>query len=329
MAYKKKKTQEKIHKSSFGERLAGFLILLVIITVIFAAYAVIRRTASRISSDFYYPFLKGIRSAEQSFSDSLLAMENKTTLMKAVLLLRQEKFILTAQQARYQTLAQENIQLRRLLKLPMRNNFKPVFASLLYRDDSRSSTIIKLDKGANDGIRPGCIVVTVVPLEKTRQSIVAVVGRVTEVSNHTSTVATIYDSEFKLSVTFSGVNAVMQDLPGVARPMTGINFIPVTAKIRQGMMVRTSSLTGNAPGGLPVGKIAAIKPRQTGVERDHVYQQTALLPFAAPDQLQFAAVYVKTAPETSTFSHSGSKGKNTKHTGRKNSVKRSKTAQGY
>ena len=296
MAYKKKKSQEKIHKSSFGERLAVFLILLVIITVVLAAYTVIRKTASRISSDFYFPFLKGIKSAEQSVSDSLLAMENKATLMKAVQHLRQEKFTLLARQAANQTLADENAQLRRLLKLPPRNNFKPVFATLLYRDDSRAATVFKLDKGEKDGIKPGCIVVSAVPLEGTKHSIVAVVGRVTEVSLHTSTVASIYDKEFKLSVTFSGANAVMQDLPGVERPMTGINFVPVDTKIRQGTMVRTSFLTGNAPGGLPVGKIAAIKPRQAGVAKDHVYQQTALLPYADPGKLYFAAIYVKAPP---------------------------------
>ena len=296
MAYKKKKNQEKIHKSSFGERLAVFLILLVIIVVILAAYTVIRKTASRISSDFYFPFLKGIKTAEQSVSDSLLAMENKATLMKAVKHLRQEKFTLLARQAANQTLASENAQLRRLLKLPPRNNFKPVFATLLYRDDSRAATVFKLDKGEKDGISPGCIVVTVVPQEGTKHSIIAVAGRVTEVSLHTSTVASIYDKEFKLSVTFSGVNAVMQDLPGVERPMTGINFVPVDTKIRQGTMVRTSFLTGNAPGGLPVGKIASIKPRQAGVAKDHVYQQTAVLPFADPGKLYFAAVYVKAPP---------------------------------
>ncbi|MBR2905450.1 MAG: hypothetical protein IKC08_06080, partial [Lentisphaeria bacterium] len=79
-------------------------------------------------------------------------------------------------------------------------------------------------------------------------------------------------------------------------PMTGINFVPVDTKIRQGTMVRTSFLTGNAPGGLPVGKIAAIKPRQAGVAKDHVYQQTALLPYADPGKLYFAAIYVKAPP---------------------------------
>lgn len=302
MAYKKKKTKEKLHKRSFGEKLGIFLILIFIITIVLAAYTVIRKTASRISSDFYFPFLKSIRTAERSFSDSLLAMENKQTLMKAVLHLRQEKFMLIARQAQYQSLARENMQLRQLLKLPQRKNFKPVFASLLYRDDSKNSTVFKLDKGEKDGIRPGCIVVTVLPLKSSKKSIACVAGRVTEVSYHTSTVAGIYDEEFKLSVTFAGITAVMQQLPEVAPPMTGINFVPVHTKIKPGTVVYTSALTGNAPGGLPVGVIASIGPRQAGVKKDHVYQQTALRPFADPSTLHFAAVYVRSSAPTPTFS---------------------------
>ena len=292
---KRKNSMDSRSSRSPMEKITVFLILLFLCVVIVAAYSVIRKTAARVSSDFYFPFLKGIRTAERSMADSMLVMEDKRTLAKAVLQLRREKFSLLAAKSSLGDLARENAKLRQMLSLPARPDFKVVFAQLLYRDDTSSTTIFLLDKGEMDGIRPGNIVVTPVQLKNSGRTIAAVAGRVLEVSRHTSTVAGIYDKEFKLSVSFGNATGVMQTLPDVESPMCGITFIPIHAKLRKGEAVFTSALTGNTPPGLPVGRISVIQPRLSGISKDHVYQNAALRPFADPASLRFAAVYVKTS----------------------------------
>ena len=290
---KRKNSMDSRSSRSPMEKITVFLILLFLCVVIVAAYSVIRKTAARISSDFYFPFLKGIRTAERSMADSMLVMEDKRTLAKAVLQLRREKFSLLAAKSSLGDLARENARLRQLLRLPERPSFKPVIAQLLYRDDTSSTTVFLLDKGEKAGIRPGEIVVTSVTLNNSGRTIAAVAGRVLEVSNHTSTVASIYDKEFKLSVSFGNATGVMQSLPDAESPMCGITFIPVHAKLRKGEAVFTSALTGNAPAGIPVGRISVIQPRLSGISKDRVYQNAQMRPFADPASLRFAAVYVK------------------------------------
>lgn len=299
---KRKKTQEKISRRSPMEKLTIFLLLLFLTAVLVSAYTVIRKTASRISSDFYFPFLKSIRATERSMANSLLVMEDKSTLAKAVLQLRQEKFTLLARQSIYNDLAKENAKLRKLLKMPPKKNFRVVIAQLLYRDETGSTTVFLLDKGEKDGVKAGSIIVTPVQLKKSGKTIAVVVGRVTEVSRHTSTAVSIYDKSFKLSVTFSNTTGVMQYLPSAEYPMCGITFIPLHAKIRKNAPVYTSSLTGNAPAGIPVGRISSITKNNKGLNKDHVYQQTFLIPFADPSSIHLAAIYV---PEKNISSNTG------------------------
>ncbi len=279
------------------EKLVIFLILLFLAAVLFASYSVIRKTAARISSDFYFPFLKGIRQAERSMANTLLVMEDKKTLAKALVQLRQEKFSLLARESMYQSLRAENARLRRMLNMPARKDFKIVYAQLLYHDDANSATTFLLDKGEKDGIRPGNIVAAMVQLKNSRKSFTAVVGRVQAVSRHTCTVAGIYDKEFKLSVTFSNTTGVMLSLPEFDYPLCGITFIPVRAKIRKNDIVYTSSLTGNAPAGLPVGRIESVSVKKSILNKDQVYQTSSLRPFADPSNVLFAAVYVRKTDE--------------------------------
>lgn len=296
---RRKNTNDKLSRRSPLEKFVIFLILLFLASVLIATYSVVRKTASRVSADFYFPFLKSIRKAERSMANSLLIMEDKRTLAKAVLQLRQEKFSLLARESMYQSLRAENARLRRMLRMPARKNFKIVFAQLLYRDEANSSTLFMLDKGENDGIKPGSIVVMTVRDKNSRKSFTAVAGRVLEVSRHTSTVAGIYDHEFKLSVRFGNTNGVMLSQKEFTYPLCGITFIPVHAKIRKNEIVYTSDLTGNAPAGLPVGRIQGGFTKKSGLNKDHVYQTCSIQPFADPTTLYFAAVYVRIPEPTS------------------------------
>ncbi len=121
-----------------------------------------------------------------------------------------------------------------------------VAATIVNRVSTPFDAVVSIDRGANDGIRAGMIVLSA-------QGTLA--GTVTETFSGSAFVRLITDSR-------SRVNAQVQDskVDGMARgtPGRGLTFDFAQAEIKAGDTIVTSGLGGNYPPGLPIGKVNVV-----------------------------------------------------------------------
>lgn len=277
---------------SFGEKLLVFLFFLFLFLLVLAAYRVFRPVLERVSADYYYPFLKVLSVGEQKNAESILAKEDRKKLAALVVKLRQENQALLARQDLVRGAFEENRRMRILMKLPPAGEFKVVHAQVLYRKEFSRGESFLLDKGTTSGIRPGNVVVAPVYSKEGRRFFLAVAGRVQSVSRHTAQVAAVGSREFRMNVVFAGgFPGVISPIPGIRYPFAGVTFIPLEAHVRKGELVKTSSLAGNMPPGLPIGRVDS-SAGTPGITREHLYKETKIRPFVSMEDLHFASVYI-------------------------------------
>ncbi len=265
-----------------------FLLLLL------AAYHMVRRTAARMSADFYYPFLKAVRGLEDTYADGTLLMQNNKTLAAALVKLQKENFELTSGHAIVQDLRKENEELRRTLRLRRKTFFAPVFAEILTRDPMTWNEQFVIDRGSDAGISEGDPVVVSTVIRNMSAPTAVLIGRVKSVSRHTAVVSTVLSQDFKISVTLSRSRASgILEGEGNAGKFSRMRYIPIKTILRNGELALTNSFSGNNPPGIPVGEVVAWDSEHVGREQDHVYLEARIRPFVTPDSVRFVAVYVK------------------------------------
>lgn len=142
-------------KTSPLQFIAYAVAAVVFVLLLLAAYHTIRRTAARMSADFYYPFLKTVRGLENTYADGTLLVQNNKTLAAALIKLQKENFELTSGHAIVQDLQKENEELRRTLRLRRKHIFTPVFAEVLTRDPMTWNEQFVIDRGSDAGISEG------------------------------------------------------------------------------------------------------------------------------------------------------------------------------
>ncbi len=267
----------------------------IFLLLILAAYYTIRRTAARMSADFYYPFLKAARGLENSYADGALLMQNNKTLAAALVKLQKENFELASGHAVQQDLKQENAALRRMLRLRKKSNFVPVFAEVLTRDPMTWNEQFVIDRGSAAGIAEGDPVVTSAFIRSMSVPTAVLIGRIKSVSRHTAVVSTVLSPDFKLGVTLgkSRASGILEGTGDAAAPYSLLRYLPVKTRLADGDMAFTNSYSGNNPPGIPVGEIVPWADGQPGREQDHLYLEACIRPFVLPDTVRFVAVYIR------------------------------------
>lgn len=285
------RTRERKPRTLWEKLLTCFFFLLLLLLVL-AAYRVFRPVLERISADYCFPFLKVLEKTERLKADSLLLKEDKKVLAAMVLKLLRENQQLLAERDLVRGSHKENARLRTLLRLRPAGEFQVVFAQVLYRKEFSSGETFLLDKGENAGIRQGNVVVAPVYDRVGRRFFLAVAGRVQSVSKHTAQIVSVSSRLFRMNVKFAGGGSgLISPVPGVRPPLAGVTFIPMDANIRKGELVRTSSLTGNMPPDLPLGRVESASGIP-GMSRELLYKETVVRPFVSPDDLRFTAVCI-------------------------------------
>ncbi len=272
---------------------AALLLLLV-----FAAYCTVRRTAARMSADFYYPFLKAVRGMENSYADASLLMQNSKTLAAALVKLQKENFELASGRAILQDLRAENEMLRQTLRLRRKRNFIPVFAEVLTRDPMSWNEQFVIDRGSDSGISEGDPVVTSAVIRNMSVPTAVLIGRIKSVSRHSAVVSTLLSRDCRLGVTLAQSRA-SGILEGAEDPGTGaavLRYLPVKTHTTEGEVAFTNSYSGNNPPGIPVGEVVPWAQGGAGREHDHVYLEACVRPFVRPDAVRFVAVYIREKP---------------------------------
>jgi rod shape-determining protein MreC len=143
-------------------------------------------------------------------------------------------------------LANENVQLRKLLEARERSEVKSMLAEVLYESRDPNSRRIVLDKGMQQGLALGQ------PVIDTQ----GVIGQITRVFLWTAEVSLVTDRELTLPVQIarSGARAIAYGTPRGLE----LRYLSSNSDIEIGDQIITSGLDGIYPIGLAVGKVIEV-----------------------------------------------------------------------
>lgn len=170
--------------------------------------------------------------------------------------LKQQVTDLAQTKVRDQTLAKENKQLKRELKLNnSMTDYDTVTAAVLMRTPSSWQQQIVINKGQSSGIKKNMPVM----------SDGGLIGRIAEVNKTNSKVELLSDTNessnrFAITINGSGSQVVNGIITGYNSSKNELVMGQVTskAKIKKGTRVTTSGMGGITPKGLYVGKVARV-----------------------------------------------------------------------
>ena len=173
---------------------------------------------------------------------------------------------------RFEALEQENIELRRLLDAPVRQNMRKMVAELMAVDNTPYSQQIVVNKGAIDGVYLG-------------QSILderGIVGQVMEVGTTNSRVLLISDVTHSIPVRSIRNNSRFIASGSGAIDELYLTHVAHSADIREGDVLVSSGLGEVFPEGYPVAEV-------TQVIRDESrpFAQVTIAPQARLNRLKY------------------------------------------
>ena len=162
--------------------------------------------------------------------------------------LKNELYILKAQQSEIEFLKMQNKELKIVILDVLHINTKNVIAKVILDKQSPFLKSIILNKGTNSNLKKGMAV-----LHKKNM-----VGRIVEVNYLSSRVLLINDLNSKIPVKIqpSGENAIMS---GEGNNLASLDFLPKLSTIEEENIVFTSGSDGVFDDGIPIGKITEIE----------------------------------------------------------------------
>lgn len=241
------------------------------ILVIVLAFFVLKPVFQRFSLDFYYPVLKLARGTEGVIAEKSLLLEDKQTLANAVTLLQEKNERLDAENRSLLSVREENRQLREMLRLQEPAGYGLIHSEILTRDPATWQEMFVIDHGRDSGISVGDLVISQACVDNGDDWAMVAVGRITEVSDHTSTVATLYSGKCTLGGHLQE-NQVYGMLSGENRhgvKQVRITHLPPDKKYKVGEPVLTSQHSRTFPGGILIGNISANPDGTPAVRLDH------------------------------------------------------------
>ena len=156
-----------------------------------------------------------------------------------------------------------------------------VIASVVHRDASPFSDVVSINRGRNDGIRPGMVVLS-------PQG--TLLGTVTGSFGDRAFVRMITDGASKVAAQVQGANGADGVVRGGASRQ--LSFELAQADIKVGDIVVTSGLGGNYPPSVPIGKVTEV----SGTPQD-LYRKVTLEPQIRLSTVQTLVVLTSFTPE--------------------------------
>lgn len=172
--------------------------------------------------------------------DSLSALLNTCT---------EDKTLLARDAVEFARLQDENAELQELLGYKEMDNRPTVTAKIVARSLKEETSKVVIDKGNDEGITVGSIVVV-------GQGVVF--GTVTSVDAHTSVVSLLASTESKIPASILGKKKTIGLLEGREGAVLSLQFVPREADVARGDVVATSGLEGQIPEGLLLGTVTEV-----------------------------------------------------------------------
>jgi rod shape-determining protein MreC len=162
--------------------------------------------------------------------------------------LKNELYILKAQQSEIEFLKMQNKELKIVITDVLHTDIKNVIAKVILDKKSPFLKSIILNKGTNSNLKKGMAV-----LHKKNM-----VGRIVEVNYLSSRVLLVNDLNSKIPVKIqpSGENAIIS---GEGNNLASLDFLPKLSTIEKENIVFTSGSGGVFDDGIPIGKITEIE----------------------------------------------------------------------
>jgi rod shape-determining protein MreC len=260
----------------------AFVVLLVISVMLmgFSSNPAVREVQNGVSFAFR-PIQVALDELARSASSVLAAVAEIDRLRVDNAALRDENERLAAENARLEEIRRENESLTALLQLRAGLDFKTVATSVIGRESSEFRRLVVLDKGTDDGIAVGDVVVAAGG---------SLAGRVVEVGPASAKVVLLTDSESTVIgqlTANAATGEVVGQLGGVlimrqvdAGETLSIGDEVVTAGIELGGGVRSPY-----PKGLLIGQVVDVKR-----DANDVVQTAFLQPAAQLDKLEYLLV---------------------------------------
>lgn len=227
--------------------------LIILLPLAFKPY---RELCYKFAADFFHPFLSAPLSVKNTINSKSLLTKTRQDLIAQVFKLERKNLELEATCQYLESLKVENDRLRNLLNIAPLPKYKYLYAEVSFRDPVNWFQQFVINKGSNDGIKEGSIVLSRMKNTKDGKAQFAVVGRIGLLSKHTAVVYTLLSNECQLSVSIPS-NGASGILKGGQRSnskiWTDIDYLPKDLEYLKGALVITSGLTNLAPRGLTIG----------------------------------------------------------------------------
>ena len=203
----------------------GFRTILIIIALVVALW--IKQTQASFLAEAYYFIVSPFQSQKQ------LTIEER--LINARILELEQ---------RASELEQQNLQLKQLLDYTKAQTVETFAAPIIARSRDGWWDKITIGKGSQDGIRTGYTVT----------GIGGLIGRVIDVTPHTSKVLLISDRTSKVGAVLTR-NRQLGYIEGQGSSTVVMYFFNQVTDIKPGDEIATSNLSKLYPAGLPIGKV--------------------------------------------------------------------------
>ena len=174
----------------------------------------------------------------------------------------------------------ENKKLRQFLNFPKNDNRSYILSNVIaqenFLDAEKSGQNIVIDKGRQDGLRPGLALINDAGV---------LVGKIIEVDDRVSRACLLTNNACKLAVSVLNDSRTIGITEGDLGLTVKINYVGQTEKININDIVVTSGLESDVPAGLTIGRINQIKN-----DENDVWQNISVEPLANFDDLGIISV---------------------------------------
>ena len=201
------------------------------------------------------PVEHSLASAGETVGGVVWSFLRVGTFSRRVRTLEDEVARLRAEQARGKSLEQENEELRRALNLLPRARFRHVTAAVTGSSTDGASTVVRINRGANDRIPAEAAVIAADGV---------VVGRVSSVQMTSATIELLTGGKVRAAARTLDTGA-----EGIVRGVRGLDVVfdgvPRTQTLRVGDRLVTTGIDGRFPPHLLIGTIVSVRAPENAI----------------------------------------------------------------
>ncbi len=258
----------------------GFLLL-------FAAFSLISGKSGRIAGRFFYPYLALEKFTGDRIADQSLLLLSREELAQKITALEERNQELALRAFLNDKTEEENRKLRKLWKLRESPQWRSTSAEIILRDPLFWRTQFTVDRGSEDGISRGDVVVTL-----RNDGTLLLVGVVHRVDRRNALVYTLYNGNFRFSFRLKnsgGIGFANTANRNHGAGLIGIEYLSGAGNVAVGEEMRTTGFEYRIPPNITVGTIHALNTVDPlfSVEKRH---SGNAVPAAAMDEIRFVFI---------------------------------------